>query len=199
MSTKATLLNILDYPQYISLVKALVNEGKTSGADQSEEMIYYTGLNLVRMERIKKTFHFTEELSRAVNSIGQAYKFVVLTEAWCGDAAQVIPVLGAIAELAEEKIELQFLLRDENPELMDQFLTNGGRSIPKVIIYKQSGELVTSWGPRPKVLQDYMNSLKESAEPMELSQMIEKVQLWYAKDRTLSVQHELAVLLGSLA
>ena len=199
MLTKATLPTVFDYQRYIDFVRALVKEGKTSGADQSEELVYYTGLNLVRMERIKKTFNFTEELSQAVRSLREEHKFVVLTEAWCGDAAQAVPVLGAMEELAEGKIELQFLLRDENPELMDQFLTNGGRSIPKLIIYKHSGEFVKSWGPRPKVLQDYIVSLKDAAEPMELSQMIEKIQLWYAKDRTLSVQHELAALLAGLS
>src|SRR5690606_42011765 len=123
MSTKATLPNILDYPQYISLVKALVNQGKTSGADQSEEMIYYTGLNLGRMERIKKTFHFTEELSRAVNSIGQAYKFVVLTEAWCGEAAQLFPVLGAVCGIAVGQVVMQFLSRYEHLEMIDLILS----------------------------------------------------------------------------
>jgi len=198
MLTKVTLPAVFNYPQYLDFVRALVKEGRTSGDDQSREMVYYTGLNLVRMERIKKTFSFTEELSQAVRSLNGEYRFVVLTEAWCGDAAQAIPVLGAMEELAEGKIELQFLLRDENPELMNQFLTNGGRSIPKLIIYKGNNEFVASWGPRPKALQDYMVFLKNLDVPMELSQMIEKMQLWYAKDRTLSVQHELAVLLSDL-
>jgi hypothetical protein len=199
MSSKVTLPHNFTFPQYLDFVKALVHEGKTSGPDQSEQMVYYTGLNLVRMERIKKTFVFTEELSEAVRSLQDQYKFVVLTEAWCGDAAQAIPVMGAIAELAEGKIDLQLLLRDENPELMDQFLTNGGRSIPKLIIYNRHGEVLASWGPRPDILQEYMVSLKEAEVPMDLSQMIEKVQLWYAKDRTLSVQRELAAVIAGLS
>src|SRR5690606_13837367 len=136
-----TLPLVFNYQQYIDFVRSLVKEEKTSGPDQSEELVYYTGLNLVRMERTKKTFAFTEELSEAVRLLRREFKFVVLTEAWCGDAAQAIPVLGAMEELAEGNIELQFLLRDENPELMDQFLTNGGRSIPKLIIYDRKGEV----------------------------------------------------------
>ena len=69
MSTKVTLPLVFDYPKYIDFVRSLVKEEKTSGPDQSEELVYYTGLNLVRMERIKKTFAFTEELSQAVRSL----------------------------------------------------------------------------------------------------------------------------------
>src|SRR5690606_4671259 len=188
-----------NFDEYMHLVKGLVAEGKSTGEDQSEEIVYYTGLNLVRMERITKVFSFTEQLFDAIHRLTKTYRFVVLTEAWCGDAAQTVPVFNYIAKASQGKIRLELLLRDENLELMDQYLTNGGRSIPKLIVYNEKNEVVETWGPRPQVLSDFMRELKDKNPEMELRQMIEKVQLWYAKDRTLAVQQELADLLNKLS
>jgi len=186
------------YAEYLDLVKSLVAENKTTGPDQSDEIIYYTGLNLVRMERIGKTFTFTDELLSSVQKIKQNYHFVVLTEAWCGDAAQAVPVFDYIERESNGKIKLTLLLRDENLELMDQYLTNGGRSIPKLIVYNELKEVVATWGPRPDLLTQHIQLLKEENKEADYTFLIEKMQLWYAKDRTLSTQKELAALIGGL-
>lgn len=199
MDNQIALPKTYNFDEYLHLVKSLVAEGKSTGEDQSEEIVYYTGLNLVRMERITKVFSFTDQLFDAVQRLTQNYRFVVLTEAWCGDAAQTVPVFNYIAKASKGKISLELLLRDENLDLMDQYLTNGGRSIPKLIIYNEKNEVVETWGPRPQVLSDFMRELKEENPDMELSLMIEKIQLWYARDRTLSVQHELTDLLNKLS
>src|SRR5690606_26170750 len=177
-----------NFDEYLHLVKGLVAEGKTTGEDQSEEMVYYTGLNLVRMERITKVFSFTDQLFDAVQRLTQNYRFVVLTEAWCGDAAQTVPVFNYIAKASKGKISLELLLRDENLDLMDQYLTNGGRSIPKLIVYNELNEVVVTWGPRPETLTTHIQQLKEDNKEADYTFLIEKMQLWYAKDRTLSTQ-----------
>lgn len=186
------------YQEYFDLVKKLVAEKSTTGADQSDEIIYYTGLNLVRMERINRVFSFTNELLAAIGNLKGNYRFVVLTEAWCGDAAQTVPVFSHISKASEGKIELELLLRDENLMLMDQYLTNGGRSIPKLIVYNELGEVKATWGPRPEPLSLYMQQLKEENKDIDYPALAEKVQLWYAKDRTQSAQKELTLLIESL-
>src|SRR5690606_26832149 len=102
-------------------------EGKTSGADQSKELADYTKLNFQRMKRLNKTIELSEELKGAISKCEQPMIWLVLTEAWCGDAAQNIPLIHQIAQL-KECVSLQLLFRDENLDVMDQFLTNGGRS-----------------------------------------------------------------------
>ena len=69
---------------------------------------------------------------------------MVISEGWCGDAAQILPVINKMA-LVSNKIEFRIVLRDENPALMDAFLTNGGKAIPKVImIDNESGEVINT-------------------------------------------------------
>jgi len=193
-----TFTKAQNYDAYLELVKRLVAEGKSTGPNQTEELAYYTGLNLVRMERINKVFSFTEELTAAIQKLNNNYRFVVLTEAWCGDAAQIVPVFNQIEKASQGKITLKLLLRDENLDLMDQHLTNGARSIPKLIVYNEKEEVVATWGPRPQVLSEYMQQLKAENKDLELTKMIEKIQLWYSKDRTLSTQKEIADLIEKL-
>lgn len=79
-------------------------------------------------------------------------KILAITEDWCGDAMMVNPILRKLAESAD--LEVRCVYRDDNPELMDRYLTNGGKSIPKYIFLSESGEVKGSWGPRsPKVQQ----------------------------------------------
>jgi len=198
METQTTFGKEYTYGEYFDLVKSLVAEKKSTGPDQSDEIVYYTSLNLVRMERIAKTFTFTEDLLTAIQKIKQNYHFVVLTEAWCGDAAQAVPVFDYIEKESKGKIKLTLLLRDENLELMDQYLTNGGRSIPKLIVYNELKEVVATWGPRPEVLTKHIQQLKEENKDADYTYLIEKMQLWYAKDRTLSTQKEFALLIEGL-
>jgi hypothetical protein len=119
---------------------------------------------------------------------------LVITEGWCGDAAQNLPILNTIAE-AIEGIDLKLILRDEHLDIMDQFLTNGGRSIPKLIaIEKESNEIIGVWGPRPYKAQQMMVEFKENPT-VEYSEFVKEVQLWYARDKGKSVEKEIIDLL----
>jgi thioredoxin-like negative regulator of GroEL len=114
----------------------------------------------------------------------------VLAESWCGDAAQIVPFLSKIAEGSEGKMALTILFRDEQVELMNEFLTNGTRSIPKLIATDEGGNVLFQWGPRPKRAQDLMLSLKQNPE---LSAEQAKMQLhkWYAENKGADVLDEL--------
>ncbi|MEO6721403.1 MAG: thioredoxin family protein [Ferruginibacter sp.] len=82
-------------------------------------------MNFTRTQRIHKTLVINQELKNTIENIQNIYTWIVLTEAWCGDSAQNLPVIAEIAKLNPDKIKLYILLRDENPELMDNYLTNG--------------------------------------------------------------------------
>ncbi|MEO6304270.1 MAG: thioredoxin family protein [Bacteroidia bacterium] len=183
----------MNYNEYVDLLDNLMAEGKTTGANQSEDYINYAKLNLARMHRLNKTATLTNELKDVLQKVKFPFIFLVLTEGWCGDAAQNIPTIHLIEEKCK-KIELKLIFRDENLELMDQYLTDGGRSIPKLIcLNKVSLKEVFTWGPRPDAVQRIMHELREKkADPKDKA---EKIHGWYAADKTLSLQKELKELI----
>ena len=142
------------YPQYRKLINDLLKEGKTTSNNHSESLIEYTKVNVQRMNRLDKTTDINEDLKREIADLEKKMIWVILAEAWCGDVAQNLPVIAKIADLSQN-IDLKLILRDENLEVMDEYLTNGGRSIPK-LIYLDSGTLeeLGTWGPRPEEVQE---------------------------------------------
>lgn len=185
------------YPQYEALIDQLLAENKTTGPDQDPKMVQYTQMNQVRMTRIARITVLLPAVQEALAQLSRSLQWVILTEAWCGDAAQNVPVFFKIAEESQGKILLKLLLRDENLELMDQYLTNGTRSIPKLICFDATtGQELGTWGPRPAAAQELYRAFK--ADPVGTKkEFIQNVQLWYARDRTNSMQHEMAQLLQS--
>ena len=188
------------YAEYRALTDQLVAEGKTTGPNQSEDMAHYTKMNQARMNRLDKTVKLNPELVEAVKSLGEGYDWTVITEAWCGDAAQNLPIIAAMAA-ENPAIELTLVLRDENLDLMDQHLTNGGRSIPKLLIYdKASGEVVNTWGPRPAPVQQMVMDYKQldpETRP-HYSELVKQGQVWYNKDKTQTAQQELLETLNNI-
>ncbi|MBP9794101.1 MAG: thioredoxin family protein, partial [Flavobacterium sp.] len=151
----------ISYPEYRKIVTDLLAEGKSTGNEQSEELLHYSKLNETRMHRLDKTIHVTDEVIEKIHALKKEYIWLVLSEGWCGDAAQIVPVLFKIASVSD-KITMKLVFRDENERLMNFFLTNGGKAIPKVIILDaESLELKGSWGPRPEGATHLIKSYKE--------------------------------------
>ncbi len=190
----SALQNSMTYQAYFKLTEDLLAEGKTTGPNQSEDYINYTNLNFHRMKRLDKTVTINPELAAQIQSITVPQTWLVISEAWCGDAAQNVPILQKMANLSEN-VELKIILRDENLVLMDLYLTNGGRSIPKLIALDNStlNELFT-WGPRPSTIQNVMNELK-AANVNEISEIVEKIQIAYNADKSQFIQIEFLKLL----
>ncbi len=184
----------LSYAEYLQLTQDLLNQGKTTGPNQGADYVHYTNLNLHRMKRLDKTVEINAELKSLIAQIQTPQTWLVISEAWCGDAAQNVPLLQKLADLSS-KIELKIILRDENLEVMDMYLTNGGRSIPKLIALENTtlNELYT-WGPRPASIQNVMNELK-AANITEISEIVEKIQIAYNHDKSQSFQNEFVTLL----
>jgi hypothetical protein len=75
---------------------------------------------------------------------------------------------------------------------MDAYLTNGGRSIPILVCLESAMlEPLGHFGPRPSPAQQIVADFKENPVGTR-NEMVEKLHSWYAKDKTLTTQHELA-------
>lgn len=188
-----------DYAEYRKHIAERLEQGLSTGDGVPESYVQYSKLNETRMNRIDKTLNLDPETVAAIEAIDEPVQWVVLTEGWCGDAAQNVPIIAALADL-NPLIELHLILRDQHLELMDAFLTNGGRSIPKLIaVRKSTGEIIGQWGPRPEAAQqmvrDYKAQPEGEREPYADFQI--KVQKWYAEDKGYSTQKEFELLAKS--
>jgi hypothetical protein len=186
------------YQAYRQLIDSLLVEGKTTGPQQSEILTEYAELNVQRMHRLDKTTKLQPELAAAAAGLQHNYIWLTITEGWCGDAAQIIPVLEAVAQASNGHLTTRYLLRDENLDLIDQYLTAGSRAIPKLLVLRADTLAeVTNWGPRPAPAFELVRRLK--AEGMAHDDFIKELHTWYAHDRTQTTQHELLTLVQQLA
>jgi hypothetical protein len=192
---KEYLQKSITYDKYRKLMHELVVQGKTTGPDQSPLQIKFTKLNEHRMHRLEKTVHLNDSLIKTVQSLNKKWIWVILTEAWCGDVAQNAPTIQKIADL-NELITVHYLLRDENIPLMDRYLTDGGRAIPKLICYDVETLMpIGHWGPRPAPAQQLMHTLKSQKPPLSFDEIHEPLHKWYAEDRTQTLQKEMEDLI----
>lgn len=183
------------YDAYYAFSEKLVEEGKTTGTDQSPAMIEYSRLNLHRMKKWNKVGELLPGCANELKNV-KPQTWYVLSEPWCGDAAQSLPFISKMAGNSEGKIELVILLRDENPSIMDRYLTNGGRSIPKLIALSETGEELFTWGPRPEKAQELVVTLKNDAS-VSADEMKERLHKWYAENKGKDVQQEILNLIVS--
>jgi integrase len=194
--TKELINKALDYQSYKDLIERLLKEGRSTGPNQSQELLQYSELNVHRMNRVEKTTVLIEDLSAKIDLIEQPQIWLILAEGWCGDAAQTIPIFHLI-EKQFPKIKIKLLLRDENVELMDHFLTDGSRSIPKVLMLDASSlNLLAQWGPRPSEAIALINNLK--AAKVDMMEIKEKLHAWYAKNKGVAVQSEIIDIIAGL-
>lgn len=179
--------------EFHNLFSDVVKQGKTTGDDQSEEIAHYTKMNLQRYER---WLDHTELQRDTIDTLEQYKKpvyWIVITEAWCGDAAHGIPFIEKMADVTD-KIQMHYLLRDENTELIDEYSANGGRSIPKLIAIDDNGQELFNWGPRPEELQNWF--IKAKKEEKSFEEMVNFMQKWYNEDQGKQIQKEILDLIG---
>lgn len=180
--------------EYTNLLQEYAKDGKTTG-EQKEDLIYYTKLNAQRSKRIGKTVKLDLDLVAKMKSLEEKQNWILITESWCGDAANGVPVLSALSEL-NKNIDLRIVLRDTNIELMDEFLTNGGRSIPKLIVTDQEFNVLYSWGPRPKPAQKLYDEWRNNENKIPYKEFQVDLQKWYNQDASASMQQELIHLMN---
>ena len=192
-----SLKRSMSYQEYRDLIKKLTLENATTGNQQSEDLINYTKLNDRRMRRWDKSLKVTEEIKAKIQEFKTPITWLVISESWCGDAAHVIPALNIIAEL-NPNIKIRIVLRDENPQLMDMFLTDGARAIAKVImIDDETGTVLNTYGPRPSEATSYVNRFKARNGALT-ADFKEDLQHWYNKNKGQNVIEDITEILAHL-
>jgi len=193
MST--SLEKSITYNDYRDLVSQLVEENSTTGNEKTEALANYTMLNDRRMKRWDKTVKVSDEMKAKIENFDKKTTWLVITESWCGDAAHIMPVINKVAEL-NANIDYKVVLRDKNDQLMNQFLTNGGKSIPKLIVIdNEANNVVNTFGPRPTLATEMVNAYK--TEHGQLTpEFKEDLQHWYNKDKGQSTIKDLVNLLA---
>lgn len=197
--TKTSLANALGvaftYEQYSQLVRTLAKEGKSTGKDVKETYVNYTKLNAKRMQRWDKTLKLTEESHSLLKSFSNKVNWLVFTESWCGDASPALPMMNKIAEI-NPNITLKIILRDEHPQLMQQFLTNGAWSIPKLVqLEPGTNRVLGTWGPRSTNATQLVEAFKKEHGALT-AEFRERLQVWYNKDKGQSILLDLLELLS---
>jgi len=192
-SIEKGLQKAISYSSYRILISDLIASGKSSGPIQSEDLLNFSKLNDRRMTRLDKTIQLRQETLLTVKKIDKPITWLVLSEGWCGDAAQTLPVINKIAN-ESDLITLKIIFRDEHEELMNYFLTNGGKSIPKLLVLNSENEVLNTWGPRPdkatKMVQDYKNKHGQLDATFK-----QELQVWYNKDKGVNIQENMLGLL----
>ena len=184
--------NAMSYQEFFNITSTMAEEGKTSG-EQEEGHIAATKMNAHRMKRVEKTTVLDEAMSARLKHFGPGLKFLIVAETWCGDAGQNVPSM-AVMGRACNCVDIRVIMRDEHLDIMDQFLTNGGRAIPIMLLLDEDYNVLGKWGPRPRVIQEQVMKNKETQE-FTKEEMNVEVQRWYTKDKGLSLQTEIIHML----
>jgi len=184
------------YPEYMDMFK---NEIDTTNIDKldksSRELFEYKKLNFQRSKRIENSYIIAPKLNQVIGMISGRQLWMVLAESWCGDSAQNLPYIAKIAEV-NPNINLRIILRDTNLDIMDEYLTNGSRIIPKLVAFDYDGIELFTWGPRPKEAQELI--LKWKNEGIVKPELYEKLHLWYGKNRGKSIENEFINILSKV-
>lgn len=185
----------MTYEDYRDLMRSLVVDKKATGVEQSDALANYTLLNDKRMKRLGKTTKIEGEALTIIKEIDTKITWLVLTESWCGDAAQTMPIMQKIAE-ENSNIDLKVILRDEHLDLMQHFMYNNTLSIPKLIaIHADTQEIIGDWGPRPQKLTKIVETYKNENGSLT-PEFKEEIQVWYTKDKGQSTITDLVQLLA---
>ena len=173
--------------------RAAVDPSSLKGMEA--ERAEFAKLNLHRVGRILRTWQPNAELASLLARIDRPQLWMVLTEPWCGDSAQCVPCLEIMAE-NNPQITIRYLLRDDNLEIMDRYLTDGKRSIPLLAAFDTAGAELFRWGPRPAEAQAVFDAATTAG--LEKPAKLEKLHLFYGRNRGRALAGEWVAVLGRL-
>ena len=183
----------MTYKQYLEMTKV---ESANTNIDiltiEQKERSEIIKLNIHRMTRIDKSYEPGIDIRDEIEKIADHQLWMVITENWCGDSAQNLPYIAGIASM-NQNIELKIILRDSNPDIMDHYLTNGTRSIPKLVAFDNEGNELFQWGARPKAAQELVSELK--TQGFDKKYFLEKLHSWYARNKGADIEKEILLLL----
>lgn len=177
-----------DYEDFIKLSDQIIEQKASYSPYDDPFYLSYTNANHRRRLKILKDIMLHKKLYNELAEGIRNWTWVVIDEPWCGDASFIVPVLKAMELAAGGDIEMKIFLRDENPEIMEQYLTNNGKSIPKLICLDENLNELGHWGPRPQNLSLLVKAWM--AEAIDMNEKIKRVNRWYHKDNSESIQKE---------
>lgn len=176
-------ITLNDYHEH---VEGILNEA----IEYDENLISYVKNNLELVEKLKFDLKINKKLFNFIQTVEEERTILVILEPWCLDAIILLPFFEALSTI-NDKIVIQIYLRDNNPELMNQFLTNGGKSIPVVFELDSSNQMIWKWGSRSEKAKLQFETVKS----LELDDKIAAMKSWYLEDKTMSAQEEIYDLL----
>jgi hypothetical protein len=191
MFTPEVLSHSFSFEDYLELTKAIAEEKvPRKGLYTADNTFRYTRSNLVRMQQVLDNLVLNQKLYNLLSDLHEEWLWVIISEPWCGDASWGTPALSLIAS-ATEKIECRILLRDENPELIKAYQTEGSDSIPKLVcLRKRDRKVLGTWGPRPQALQQEV--LRRINTPgFDYRESVRAIHDWYQNDMTKTTQEEI--------
>ncbi|MCB0761903.1 MAG: thioredoxin family protein [Flavobacteriales bacterium] len=188
----------MTFEAFVDLTAQLHAQGLTTGNVQNEMMMKYSLLGEQRLSRLIKTQKLDDRLVSMMSALPDHYTILVITEAWCGDGPFGIVIFELLARLCTN-VTTRYVLRDDNPALMDAFHTDGGSAIPIAICIDSKGQFVWRWGPRPKPVQDRIKAYKSDPNPtMSYEDLIVENQKWYNNDKGVTAQNEVMRLIEKM-
>lgn len=184
----------MNFKEYQAYFQNILQSENPAPPYDNPDYFNYTKLNWSRMNRWLKTGLLSDQLRTTIERL-ESQQWIIITEPWCGDAAHSVPFL-EMAAGRNDKISVSYELRDSEPFRINDYLTNGSKSIPKLIVRDKEANELGVWGPRPADCQVLYNKLV--ADKADFETVKTTLQHWYNADGGKGVQEELLKLLGGL-
>jgi len=189
--TQERINTAMTWEQYLAFHKELVEKNTTTAVPAKESLVANTVIVLQRAERFIKRIKMSDDFKAKLDALEEKEYWCIIVEPWCTDASTLL-ALAALSEAYTDKVEVRVFLRDSNLDIMDAYLTNGGRSIPKLVrLNQETLEEAGQWGPRPAPLQKMATFRKANPDTMPYSEFTKKALAFYAKDKGRTVMLEL--------
>ena len=179
----------ISFEEYLKIAEERVEVPKTAA---DNEMMEYYKLGLQRMNRTLKTLHFDPLQYETLREKNFQGRILIISEAWCGDASATVP---AVVRFFEGYNEVRIFLRDSDPSLINQFLTAGTQSIPKILILNEDFSVKAVWGPRPAFGNELLKKFKTQPDTYPREEFYNDLQVYYAKNRGTDVIDEILKLI----
>jgi hypothetical protein len=182
----------LSYADYRAQWREQKDASPTGNDPDERRQLHFLNYNWDRQAHVHDEYTPSDDLRDAVTAIDEPQLWMVLTEPWCGDSAFLLPVIAEAAALSDD-VTLRILLRDDNLDVMDQYLTDGSRSIPKLVAFSEDGTELFTWGPRPEGARQKFAELRAAYD--DKMEMIKELVAYYEDGGWREADAELAAAL----
>ncbi|MBS7334075.1 MAG: thioredoxin family protein [Weeksellaceae bacterium] len=161
--------------------------------DDPKELVPYYAINLKQSREIRKNFRYNPGMEKKAKSYNADIKFLIISEGWCEDASQIVPVVDRLAETIG--VECKFVFRDENIELMEEYNTNGSHSIPIIIGVTPDGDEAFRFGPRPAKAMNFTERFKRDPDKYSRADFEEDLDRYYLENHGQDIITEILELI----